>query len=49
MVDYASPDTKKIGFSYIEKEIEEIKDDKVKAIVRENVSKIVDGERDFYL
>ncbi len=49
LVDYASPDTKKIGFSYIEKEIEEIKDDKVKAIVRENVSKIVDGERDFYL
>lgn len=46
--DYASPSTKEFGFKYIEKEISEIDDEKIKALTKETVSKIVAGERDLY-
>ncbi len=45
--DYASPETKEIGEKLIEKEIDNIGKDKVKEIVRERLSKIENGDRDF--
>ncbi len=47
LMDYASPDTKKIGEELIEKEIDNIGKEKVKDIVRERLVKIENGERDF--
>lgn len=47
LVDYASPQTRKIGEELIEKEIDNIGKDKVKEIVRERLKKIENGERDF--
>ncbi len=47
LMDYASPDTKKIGEELIEKEIDNIGKEKVKEIVRERLVKIENGERDF--
>ena len=45
--DYASPETKAVGEKLIEKEIENIGKDKVKQIVRERLTKIENGDRDF--
>ena len=45
--DYASPETKVIGNTLIEKEIENIPKDQVKEIVRSNLIDIVNGQRDF--
>lgn len=47
LMDYASDDTRKTGDLLIEKEIENIGSEKVKAIVRERLLKIENGERDF--
>ena len=47
LMDYASEDTCKTGEEIIEKEIENIGSEKVKAIVRERLSRIENGERDF--
>lgn len=47
LMDYASEDTRKTGDEIIEKEIENIGSEKVKAIVRERLSRIENGERDF--
>lgn len=47
LLDYASEDTRKTGEEIIEKEIENIGSEKVKAIVRERLSRIENGERDF--
>lgn len=47
LMDYASEETRKIGEALIEKEIENITSDKVKNIVRERLSKIENGDRDF--
>lgn len=47
LMDYASEKTRKIGEAIIEKEIENITSDKVKNIVRERLSKIENGDRDF--
>lgn len=47
LMDYASEKTRKIGEALIEKEIENITSDKVKNIVRERLSKIENGDRDF--
>lgn len=49
LYDYAAKDTKELGFKVIEKEIENIKNDKVKEIVRENLLSISQGKRDFRL
>ncbi len=45
--DYASEDTKKKGLKIIEKEIPNIKNEKVRQIAKEYVNKIENGERDF--
>lgn len=47
--DYASEETKKVGFECIKKEINEIQDEKLKAITEANLFKIKNGERDLYL
>lgn len=47
LMDYASEDTRKTGDEIIEREIENIGSEKVKAIVRERLSRIENGERDF--
>ncbi len=45
LVDYASEETKKIGFELIEKELEKIPGDKVKAIAKENIEAIKNSNR----
>ena len=45
--DYASNETKAIGEKLISKEIELIKNEKIKQTVKENLKKIEQGERDF--
>lgn len=47
LMDYASENTRKTGEKIIAKEIENIGSEKVKAIVRERLSRIENGERDF--
>lgn len=47
LMDYASEDTRKTGEKIIAKEIENIGSEKVKAVVRERLSRIENGERDF--
>ena len=47
LLDYASEDTKRLGRSMIEREIDMIPKEQVRAIVRERLGKIADGERDF--
>ena len=49
LYDYAKEDTKQIGFKVIEKELENIKNDKVKLLVKENLTAIKNGKRDFRL
>ena len=48
LVDYASKETKKIGDELIEKEIENIGKESIKAIVRKELEKIENGTRDIY-
>jgi 2-iminoacetate synthase len=47
LMDYASPETRKIGEALIEKELPTIPKDKVREIVIERLEKIAQGERDF--
>lgn len=47
LMDYASPETKKIGEALIKAEINNIPKEKVKAIACENLEEIEDGKRDF--
>ena len=47
LIDYASPETKAVGDALIAKEAETIPNEKVRSIVRERLSLIEDGERDF--
>ena len=48
LVDYASDETKKIGFELIEKELEKIPNDKVRAIAKDNIENIkASNRRDF--
>ena len=47
LMDYASEDTKQVGEKLILKEIENIPNEKVKAIVKENLVNIANGKRDF--
>lgn len=49
LMDYASPETRKKGEALIEKEIENISRDDIKELVRVNLKKIEEGERDFRL
>ncbi len=45
--DYASNETKKVGEKLLPAEIAKIQDDKIRALVEENLVKIHNGERDF--
>lgn len=45
LIDYASEDTKKIGFELIDKELEKIPNDKVKRIAKENIEAIKSSNR----
>ncbi len=48
LVDYASEETKKIGFALIDKELEKITNEKVKSIAKENIENIkASNRRDF--
>ncbi len=47
LMDYASEDTAKIGNALIEREIENVPNEKVKAIAVQNLKDIEDGKRDF--
>ena len=48
LMDYASPETRKIGEELIEKEIENIGKEEIKPKVREELIKIENGTRDLY-
>lgn len=45
LVDYASPETKKIGFEVIERELNRIPKEKVRAIARQNIEDIKSSNR----
>lgn len=45
--DYAKPDTKEKGEKVIEKEVENITNEKVKKIAKEHLTELHDGKRDF--
>ena len=45
--DYASKETREAGIKMIEAEIEKVPNEKVKAIAKDNLKKIVEGKRDF--
>lgn len=47
LVDYASPETKKIGLEMIDRELENIPNPKVKGIAEEHLKEIENGKRDF--
>ena len=47
LIDYASPETKKVGEALIAREINRIKSPKVKDLTESYLSKIETGERDF--
>ena len=48
LVDYASDETKRVGFDLIERELEKIPKEKVRAIARENIEAIkASNRRDF--
>ena len=47
LTDYASPATKKAGELLISKEIEKIENSKIKETVKNNINKIIQGERGF--
>lgn len=48
LVDYASPETKRLGFDLIERELEKIPKEKVRRIAAENIEKIKSSDkRDF--
>ena len=47
LMDYASEDTRQKGEKLIEKELENIPNEKVKEIAKANLKKIENGSRDF--
>ncbi|MGN1097474.1 MAG: [FeFe] hydrogenase H-cluster radical SAM maturase HydG [Clostridia bacterium] len=47
LMDYASPETRKIGEALIAKEIEKVTNPKVKEIAKKNLIEIENGSRDF--
>ena len=44
--DYASEETKKVGYDLIAKEVETLEDEKIKSVVKEDLTKIENGTRD---
>lgn len=49
LMDYAAPDTRRIGEALIETEINNIPKEKVRELVRRNLTEIENGRRDFRL
>ncbi len=47
LTDYASPATRELGLSLIQKELQNIPREKVREIVTERLTKIENGDRDF--
>jgi 2-iminoacetate synthase len=47
LMDYASPETRKIGEALIAKELEKVTNPKVKEIAAHNLNEIKNGKRDF--
>ncbi len=47
LMDYASPETRQVGEALIQREIETIPHEKVRGIVRERLTLIENGQRDF--
>ena len=45
--DYASPETKRLGEALIERELQNIPNEKVRAIAAEHIHDIDGGKRDF--
>ena len=45
LVDYASEETKKVGFELIEKELQKIPTDKVRDIAKKNIEDIKNSNR----
>ena len=45
--DYATPETKKVGETLIEKEINNVPNEKVREILKNNLNQIEVGKRDF--
>lgn len=45
--DYASDETKKVGENLISKEVEALENSEIKAVVKKNLDKISEGERNF--
>ena len=45
LVDYASPETQKTGFELIQREVEKVPKEKVKAIAKENIEAIKNSNR----
>ena len=45
--DYATPETRAIGEALIEKELANVKSDKVREITRQHLAEIANGQRDF--
>ena len=46
-MDYATEETKKVGEKLIEKEINNVPNDKVREILKNNLKEIENGQRDF--
>lgn len=47
LIDYASPETRKVGEQLIEKELTHIPNEKVRGLVIDNLKSIELGKRDF--
>ena len=47
LMDYATPETRAIGEALIEKELANVKSDKVREITRQHLAEIANGQRDF--
>jgi 2-iminoacetate synthase len=45
LIDYASEETKKIGFELIERELDKIPNEKVKGIAKKNIEDIKNSNR----
>ena len=45
LIDYATPETQKIGFELIEKELDKIPGEKVRAIAKKNIEDIKNSNR----
>ena len=45
LIDYASDETKKIGFEMIDRELEKIPKEKVREIARQNIEAIKSSDR----